>query len=74
MSHWRNVTELPVKGVFVLAVPVYGSEHHPTKPKQFLGWDTWTQDVDCDWTEEQEIGWRVDDAAMFCDAPPAYTN
>lgn len=66
---WRSINTAPRDRLIVFAVPVFGSVHHPEKPREFLRWDTWTDDPSGDWDDEREIGWRMSDAMLWTECP-----
>ena len=50
----------------ILAFQCFGSEPHPTKPKQFLGWEYEVIKVDdFDSTNELGTGWPATDATYW---------
>ena len=67
---WNGMSSAPRDRLIVFAVPVFGSEHHPTQAGEFLRWDTWTDDPSDDWSDEREIGWCMNDAVLWCECPP----
>lgn len=67
---WKPIETAPRDRRIVFAVAVYGSDWAPT-PGQFLYWDVWEADASEDWEEEQEIGWRMDDADLWAECPAA---
>jgi hypothetical protein len=69
--NWKPIETAPRDRLIVFAVPVFGSAHHNEKPEQFIRWDTWTDDPATDWEEERDIGWRMSDATMWAECPPA---
>ncbi len=72
--NWQPIEAAPRDRLIVFAVPVLGSEHHSTHAGQFLRWDTWTDDPSTDWDEEREIGWRMSDATLWAECPPALSS
>lgn len=69
---WSDITTAPRSRLIVFAVPVFGSEYHPETPREFIRWDTWTDDPSGDWDDETEIGWRMSDATLWAECPAEY--
>lgn len=66
---WHPIETAPRDRLIVFAVAVFASPH---RGGQFLRWDTWTDDPAADWQEENEIGWRMVDATLWSECPPAH--
>jgi len=66
---WHPIETAPTEGPdILLAIPVYGSAHHPTKPKQFLQWEYAvietcavgsTDEMECGWSPSQFTHWAA---------------
>ena len=74
MVRWNPIKTVPRDRLIVFAVPVFGSEHHRERPREFIRWDTWTDDPSGDWGDERDIGWRMSGATLWAECPSAPTS
>ena len=75
-DEWRDMSDAPNDGSeFLAAVPVYGSEFHPTKPRGFLYWEFDIISLNPETGEiplNRYCGWQFDDYVAWrpLPAPP----
>lgn len=71
---WQPIETAPKDGPdILLAIPVFGSEHHPTQAKQFLRWEyAVVESAQVGSNDDLECGWAVSDFTHWAalDSPP----
>lgn len=72
--NWQPIETAPRNRLIVFAVPVHHARKGDGATGDFIRWDTWTDDAADDWSDEREIGWRMSDATMWAECPPAPTS